>query len=208
VLSQKNEWITHHPDTDLLRVRTLLLDGKPFKPDSRDVPTWVTDPGGRYAYLIYMTEPTLYRIDLAQTADEPTIERLADLLEVKEGKTDSRCALSFGPDGHLYAAIRENNRTGFGKGMLHHLVRYDPATGKAQDLGVMAVKNPDFFDFGPGPDGKKKPWSHGYHTLPDGTLTPLHVHLALIATRSGDVYVTILAPFTLFRFEGIAKPSP
>jgi hypothetical protein len=74
------------------------------------------------------------------------------------------------------------------------------------DLGVFAVRNPTFFDFkGPqakNPDGSLRP-RHGYHTLPDGTLTPLHVILAMIVTRAGTIYATVLAPFTLLKIESV-----
>jgi hypothetical protein len=112
---------------------------------------------------------------------------------------DSRGALYVGTDQKVYAVIRTDNQTGFGTGYLHHLVRYDPKAKKHEDLGVLAIRNPDFFDFRPNPGGKPKPWSHGYHTLPDGTLTPLHCHMALIVARDGTIYVTIIYPFTLLR---------
>ena len=69
------------------------------------------------------------------------------------------------PDGRVWALIRVDNKTGFGSGYLHHLAVYDPASGKIEDRGVLAVKNPDFYDF-----AAKKPWSYGFHRLPDGTL--------------------------------------
>jgi len=81
-------------------------------------------------------------------------------------------------------------------------VRFDPKTKKSTDLGVLAVENPDFFDFVPG-----KQWTHGYHTLPDGTLTPLHAHMALLAAADGSLYVTIINPFTLLKIDAF-KPAP
>jgi hypothetical protein len=64
------------------------------------------------------------------------------------------------------------------------------------DLGVLAVKNPDYYDF-----AAKKPWSGGFHRLPDSTLTPLHAHMALLVAKDGSVYVTVLAPFTLLKID-------
>jgi hypothetical protein len=68
------------------------------------------------------------------------------------------------------------------------------------------VKNPDFFDFkGPrvrNPDGTLRP-RHGYHTLPDSTLTPLHVVIGMIVARDGTVYATTIYPFTLLNIEGV-----
>ena len=106
----------------------------------------------------------------------------------------------------MYSAVRIDNDTGVGTGYLHHLVRYDPGTNKMADLGVIAVKNPGFFDFkGPqegNPDGSLRP-RHGFHTLPDGTLTPLHVIMALIVARDGTLYATTIYPFTLLRVPAV-----
>ena len=117
---------------------------------------------------------------------------------------DSRGSVTVGPDGRVYSAIRIDNKTGFGKDFLHHLVRYTPATGAMEDLGVFAIENPDFFNFAAGPsknaDGTVRP-THGYHTLPDGTLTPLHVIMAMITTRDGTIYATTIYPFTLLKIE-------
>src|SRR5690606_21896976 len=99
---------------------------------------------------------------------------------------DSRSALAIGPDGHVYALGRINNETGFGDGYLHHLLRYNTKLNMPEDLGVLAVKNPDFYGLplsrkqavDPA-TGKARPWTHGYHVLPDGTLTPFYNHMAL-----------------------------
>lgn len=119
---------------------------------------------------------------------------------------DSRGSISIGPDGRVYSVIRIDNATGFGTGYLHHLVRLDPGTKRMADLGVIAVKNPDFFDFkGPqakNPDGSLRP-RHGYHTLPDGTLTPLHVIMAMMVACDGTVYATTIYPFTLLKMETV-----
>ncbi len=102
--------------------------------------------------------------------------------------------------------MRVDNETGFGRGYLHHLVRFNPRTNRMVDLGVVAVKNPSFFDF-QGPqvrnlDGSLRP-RHGFHKLPDGTLTPLHVILALIVARDGTVYATTIYPFTLLQITAV-----
>ena len=128
-------------------------------------------------------------------------------LMLKGEKPDSRSALTIAPDGKIYTLISVQNTTGFGKGKLHHLCRYDPNKRRHEDLGVLAVKNPDFFDFKP-TNGKKPPWSHGYHTLPDGTMTPLHNHMALIATRDNTLYATIIYPFTLLKIDAYRKEPP
>ena len=106
----------------------------------------------------------------------------------------------------MYSTVRIDNETKFGSGYLHHVVRYDPAAKALSDLGVIAVKNPGFFDFkGPqakNPDGSLRP-RHGFHTLPDGTLTPLHVVLATLVATDGTIYATTLYPFTLLRIPPV-----
>lgn len=147
----------------------------------------------------------MFRVDLSSPTGQPV--EAVNLGNRLEGKNpDSRGSLCLGPDGRVYSAMRIDNSTGFGKGYLHHLVRHDPLKSSMEDLGVIAIKNPDFFDFAAGPpenaNGTKRP-IHGYHTLPDGTLTPLHVILAQIVTRDGTIYATVLAPFTLIKIESV-----
>ncbi len=72
-----------------------------------------------------------------------------------------------------------------------------------EDLGVLAVKNPDFYDWSPLWNGQPRPWSHGYHKLPDGTLTPLHSHMGLVVGHDGRIWVTILYPYSLLKIEAI-----
>ena len=147
----------------------------------------------------------MFRVDLSGPAGKPVpATTLGNRL--KGEHPDSRGSICLGPDGRVYSAIRIDNQTGFGKGYLHHLVRYDPGTRTIRDLGVFAIRNPNFFNFkGPqakNPDGSLRP-RHGYHTLPDGTLTPLHVILAMIVARNGTLYATVLAPFTLLKIESV-----
>jgi hypothetical protein len=189
----------YDPATGKVTLRPILRDGRRFRrPDSNAIPTWNLAADRRTAYLILMNDPTLVEIDLGSAGGRSRGKLL-------EGKNpDCRCGLSIAPDG-VYAVIRVDNTTRFGAGHLHHLVRFDPKSGSTRDLGVLAVKNPGFFDFGK-PGGKRPPYSHGYHTLPDGTLTPLHHHMALIVTRDGTIWVTVLYPFTLLRIAPADLP--
>lgn len=189
------------PATGTVGVAEFASDGKTIgsADDKLGPACWAITPDARTAYLIRMSDSTLFRIDLA--ADGPKVP-VTDLGRLIEGKNfDSRGSLIVGHDGKVYALMRVNNTTGFGKGYLHHLVSHDPATKKMTDHGVLAIKNPDFFDFGPGKDGKPKPWTHGFHTLPDKTLTPLHVHMALYMAKDGTLYGTTIYPFTLMRIN-------
>ena len=168
-------------------------------------PDWRITPDGRTAYLLLLDDLRMFRVDLSGPAGKPV--RATNLGNRLKGEhPDSRGSICLGPDGRVYSAIRIDNQSGFGKGYLHHLVRYDPGTRAMSDLGVFAIRNPNFFNFkGPqakNPDGSLRP-CHGYHTLPDGTLTPLHVILAMIVARNGTLYATVLAPFTLLKIESV-----
>ena len=188
------------PKTDHVTTRPIHLDGARWtRANNSAIPTWQLDPDGRHAWLILMNDPTLLRIDLQSAGEHVTAESRGRMIEGKN--PDSRCALTVHPDGRLYALVRVDNTTGFGSGYLHHLVRYDPAGQRHEDLGVIKVANPDYFDWSPGPDGKAPPHTHGFHRLPDHTLTPLHAHMALIATRDGTLYATVIYPFTLLKVD-------
>jgi hypothetical protein len=189
------------PKTGKLGFLELASNGRPVgKADDKLGPAcWALAADARTAYLIRMSDSRLFRIDL--TAEGPKVP-VTDLGRMLEGKNfDSRGSLIVGHDGKVYALMRIDNETKFGTGYLHHLVSHDPAAGKMRDHGVLGVKNPDWFDFSPGKDGKPKPWSHGFHKLPDGTYTPLHVHMALIQAKDGTLYATSIYPFTLLRIE-------
>jgi hypothetical protein len=203
-LTRDFQLATYDPETGKTLLRDIEVDGRKWlRANNNAIPTWNLAADGRTAYLILMNDPTLLELRLEK---EGGTVKATSHGKMTEGKNpDSRCALSIAPDGRVYAVVRVDNETGFGKGYLHHLLRFDPKTSKTEDLGVLAVKNPGFFNFGPGPDGKAPPWSHGYHRLPDGTLTPLHCHMALLVARDGTIYVTIIYPFTLLRIGGIAS---
>lgn len=191
---------TYDPSTNAVTRSDILIDGAPLAANPKLGPAcWDVAADGKTAFLIRLSEGALYRIDLSADSAKATGMKLGKLLEGKN--YDSRGSLIVGPDGKVHALVRIDNETKFGTGYLHHLVTYDPAAKSMRDHGVLAVKNPDYFDFGPGADGKPKPWTHGFHKLPDGTLTPLHAHMALIQARDGTFYATIIYPFTLLRIE-------
>lgn len=195
----------YDPTSGKVTVRQIVVGGKRFvRAGNSSIPTWILSADARKAWLILMNDPTLVEIDLM--GEGKTVRAVVRGKMVKGKGPDSRSAMSLGADGRVYAVVRLDNETGFGKGQLHHLTRFDPRTGKMEDLGVLTVRNPDFFDFGPRKDGKKPPWSHGFHKLPDGTLTPLHHHMALAAGTDGTLYVTVIYPFTLLKIDAFKLP--
>jgi hypothetical protein len=186
---------TYDPVSDRISERPVLVGRERLTHGGpAAIPTWNLAGDGKTAYLILMNSPELYAIDLDSGGGPVQAVRCGRLTDAP--KPDSRSALSIGPDGRVWVLIRTDNNTGFGTGMLHRLIRYTPDTKAIEDLGVLAIKNPDFYDF-----SAKKPWSHGYHTLPDGTLTPLHAHMGMIVARDNTIFVTILYPYTLLRIE-------
>lgn len=198
----------YNPANDQVTVDELLLDGKPFQ----DVvgpkavhPDWRLAADGRTAYLQLLNDLRMFQIDLGGVAGKPVaVQSLGNRLEGKH--PDSRGSISIGPDGQVYSSLRIDNETGFGTGYLHHLVRFNPRTKQMANLGVYTVPNANFFDFmGPqakNPDGSLRP-RHGFHRLPDGTLTPLHVIMATIVAHDGSIYATTIYPFTLLRVPAV-----
>lgn len=198
----------YEPGKDRVTVDALLVEGKPFAEylgAKRVHPDWRITPDGRTAYLQLLDDLRMFRVDLTSAAGQPVIA--TNLGErIKGNNPDSRGSICLGPDGRVYSAVRIDNTTKFGTGYLHHLVRHDPMTRRMEDLGVFTVRNPTFFNFtGPqakNPDGALRP-RHGYHTLPDGTLTPLHVIMSMIVARNGTIYATTIYPYTLLKVETV-----
>lgn len=200
----------YHPATGTVSVDPLLVENGPFAEwigAGKVHPDWRITKDGTTAYLQLLNDLRMFRIDLRGEAGKPVVaENLGNRIEGEN--PDSRGSISVGPDGCVYSVIRVDNKTGFGSGYLHHLIRHDPSHRTMKDMGVMTIENTDFFDFSQGPgknsDGTPRP-THGFHRLPDNTLTPLHVVLAMIVARDGTIYATTLYPFTLMR---IAPEKP
>ncbi len=198
----------YDPKTDKVSVDPLLVEGQPFAKyvgADRVHPDWRITPDGKTAYLQLLNDLRMFRVDLTGAAGQPVVAvNLGNRIQGEH--PDSRGSISLGPDGRVYSVMRIDNKTGFGTGYLHHLVRHDPAAGNMADLGVLTVKNPDFFNFkaaqAKNPDGSLRP-IHGYHTLPDGTLTPLHVIMGMIVARDGTIYATTIYPYTLLKVETV-----
>jgi len=202
-LTRDYQLATYNPDSNMLSLRDVMAGKEKWSgARSGGPPTWRISANGTRAYLVMMSDPTLWELNLGTKGKTIIAKSYGKMLE--GSGFDSRSSMSIAPDGRVYVLFKAKNNTGFGSGALHHLLRFDPKTKKSQDLGVLTVKNPDFFNFGPRADGTKPPWSHGFHTLPDGTLTPLHVHQGLIVARDGTLYALILYPYTLLRLEGVS----
>jgi len=207
-ITRDYEIARYDPMTDKVTVDKLLVDGKPFAEvvgKAAVHPDWRIAADGQTAYLQLLNDLRMFQVDLSGAVGKAvTATSLGNRIEGKH--PDSRGSIALASDGRVYSSIRIDNETKFGSGYLHHLVRYDPKAKKMEDLGVMTVKNPDFFDFkgtqAKNPDNSLRP-RHGFHRLPDDTLTPLHVIMATIVAKDGTVYATTIYPFTLLRIEAV-----
>lgn len=206
VITKDFQLAQYDPATDKVRTRNIMVGHEDIKQSV--VPgifTWNLAADGKTAYLVMMNDPHLLKIDLSGDGDNLEARNLGKLTDMPG--FDSRSSLTIAPDGKVYVLAKVNNNTGFGAGQLHFLTCYDPHRNKIENLGLLAVKNPDFFGrpLGPGgavdDQGKGIPWTHGYHKLPDGTLTPLHAHMALVAAADGTLWATILYPYSLLRID-------
>lgn len=197
----------YNPNTGQVTVRDIVADGETLS--NVYVPHWQIGKDGRTAYLIQMQDPTLYAIDLLSPGS--VVNAVNHGLMLQGNNYDSRSSLDVGPDGKVYAVIRVDNDTGFGGYYLWHLTRFDTATEVMEDLGILAVENPQFFFDDPcavpghPATNEEHPPYYGYHMLPDGVLTPLYSVLATIVASDGSIYLTVLYPFTLFKIDGIAS---
>lgn len=196
-LTKDFQLATYDPQKGKVTLRPIDVGQRRWKPEC-EIPVWVMAQDGRTSYLVMMDDPTLLSIDLLDNGPRVRAANRGPMIEGQ--KADCRSALAMGPDGKVYAIFGIANETGFGAGKLHYLLRYDPKAKKHEKLGVLAVENPDFFSWKTA-TGQKPPWSHGYHTLPDGTLTPLWHHMALTVARDSTIYATILYPFTLLKID-------
>ncbi len=195
----------YDPDQDHASIRPITVDGKQWtRPNESSIPTWVLTSDKKRAYLTLMNDPTLLEIDLV--GDAPAI----NYGKMIEGTNpDCRCGLDLGADGNVYAVFRIDNETGFGTGYLHHLVRFQTQAKQMEDLGVLAVSNPDYFDWdATGADAQPPKFAHGFHRLPDDTLTPLHAHMSLKVTHDNTIYITVLYPFTMLQIDQYRMDVP
>jgi len=196
------EWYLarHDPRTGSTTLDEILVDGRPLR-ERVDSASSSADlrlaPDRRTAYMFRKVgdELCLVRIDLDGPPGRPVRARLIPT-PFAGRKPQARGTLAIDPAGRVYADVWVENG--------HHLVRYDPRRDVMDDLGVIAVRNPGYYDFdGPAATNEygEARYRGGFQRLTDGTLMPTDNILALHAARDGTLYATVLYPFTLLRFE-------
>jgi sugar lactone lactonase YvrE len=174
----------------------VTVDGQPVPREiGKDgaILNWETAPDGKTLYCVEMSTNQLFAFDLTASGASLPGRRLGTLLPQAKA-TDCR-ALCVSPAGKVWMGLTEQGLPG---GPRAHLVSYTPGTSAPRDHGVVGVANPDYIQLTDA-TGKQKPWHHTLRREKDGTLTPWQP-LGICAAADGSVYLTTLAPFTLFRF--------
>ena len=183
----------YDPATDKVTVRPIEVDGKPFAPGKSFIPVWILSADARKAYLVLRADPTLIQIDLLEQGAAAKAHSYGRMIEGKA--FECKAAMAMSPDGRVYAFIFADGRS--------HLARFDPKTGRSEDLGVVVVENPDFL--------KGLSGTHGFAKLPDGSgpsaLSPLY-HYGLTVSLDGTIYATAIYPLTLLRIDAFKLPPP
>ena len=169
-------------------------------------PDWRITPDGKTAYLQLLDDLRMFRVDLSGAAGQPVAAtNLGDRIRGKNpglARLDQhrprRPRLLVGPRG-------QQDRVRHGLPPPPRPPRPDdrrdgrPGRARREQPRLLRLRRrPQAKN----PDGSPRP-VHGFHTLPDGTLTPLHVIMALIVARDGTIYATTIYPFTLLKVESV-----
>jgi hypothetical protein len=185
----------YDPATGQLERLSVSVDGQPVPREiAKDgaILNWETAPNGKTLYCVELSTNDLFSFDLSAPAATLPGRRHGALLP-RARSTDCR-ALAVAPSGKVWLGLTEPSSVG----PRAHLVSYTPGAAAPRDHGVVGVANPDYIQL-TDDNGKQKPWHHTLRREKDGTLTPWQP-LGICAAADGSVYLTTLAPFTLYRF--------
>ena len=200
----------YDPRSDTLTRLKTTIDGRPpsadsllAHPESHPI-NWEVSPDRKTLYAVAMSGNQLHAYDLTAGGDVLPGRRLGPLSAGAQA-TDCR-AMCVGPDGTVWAGVAV---TFPGEGQWLHVVRYRPGDPAPNDLGPIAIGNPDYATLVDA-KGNAKPHHHGVFRLKDGTLVPRHVIMGICAASDGTVYATTLYPFTVHairvpRVAGVAS---
>jgi hypothetical protein len=152
---------------------------------------WDTSPDRKTLYAVAMSGNQLYAYDLAAPGNVLAGRRLGKLIADAKA-TDCR-AMCVGPAGEVWMGVAAT----FVDGSNYlHLVGYRPGDPAPRDYGPIAVRNPDYTTLTDA-HGKPLPFHHGMTRAADGALIPRYVIMGVCQAKSGAVYLTTLAPFTV-----------
>jgi hypothetical protein len=198
----------YDPKTDRLERLKQTIDGASPTPESHLAdPTshpinWEISPNKRTLYAVPMSGNQIYDYDLTARGDTLAGRSVAMLVP---GAVSTDCrAMCVAPNGIVWAGVDVELA---GKKKFLHLVSYKPGDSAAVNHGPLAVGNPDFTNF----TNRRReplPWHHGFYRFGDGNLLPRYTVMGICAARSGTVYLTTLAPFTLHEVRPRQVPQP
>lgn len=198
---QGGEIARYDPRSDSLIRLKQRIDGEPptqdsllAHPDTHPI-NWDISHDGKTLFAVPMNNNGLYAYDLTAEVDHLPGKKLAALLP-EATKTDCR-AMCVGPDGTVWCGVAA---TLPGQPEKLRLLSFRTAEGKFRDHGALAVSNPDFTNF-KDESGKELAWHHGFFRDEANRFQPHYSIMGICAARSGKVYVTTLAPFTLHEIE-------
>ena len=189
----------YDPAADKVEILKQTIDGKPPTPESglvkSDCISWEISPDRKTLYAVSIYTNQLYSYDLMAKGDAIPGKSLGQP-QPGAAKIDCR-AMCVGPDGTVWIGL------GSSTGEHMHLARYRPGDKAPENLGPIAIKNPDYAPM-VDKDGKPLLLRQGIVKDPDGTLWPRYYNMAICASANGKVYMTTLYPFTLLE---IAVPK-
>lgn len=188
--------LRYDPRSDKLERLPQTIDGKApapgsFLAEAEGHPiNWDITPDGKTLYAVAMSGNQLYSYDLTQTGPTLAGKSHGKLLAAAQGNTDCR-AMCVGPRGTVFAVVLGSN--------FQHLVRYRAGEKAPENLGRLAIRNPDYTEF---VDVNKKPlpWHQGLRKEPDGTQVPLY-HMGVCEGHDGLVYVTYIYPYSVMQID-------
>jgi hypothetical protein len=190
--------VRYDPKTDKVERLRQTIDGKPPTKESnlaneKGHPiNWDITPDGKTLYSLPMSTNNAYVYDLTQKGDTLAGRSLGTLVQGAKS-TDCR-AMCVGPTGTMWAAITESHSK---VGQLLHLVSYRAGDKAPRDHGPVSVSNPNFTEF-VDKQGKPLPFHGGFGKFGDVTTTK-YVILGVCETRSGDVHILALHPYSVLK---------
>jgi len=191
----------YNPDTKELDRLKQTIDGQAPPADSHLADeyshpiNWDISSDRKTLYAVPMSGNALYAYDLTSTGDTLPGRTIGPLV-VDGQRVDCR-ALCVGPTGTVWCAVTEKRDK---RHRQPYLIRYRPEKDdRPVNLGLITVSNPDFTEFHD-QDGKQLRYHHGFGKLDDSkTVVPRHVLLGVCESKTGDVYVLAISPYTVLR---------
>lgn len=190
--------VRYNPNTDRLERLKQTIDGAAPTKESNLANAeghpinWDITPDGKTLYSLPMSTNNAFVYDLTQQGDTLAGRSLGPLVP---GATNTDCrAMCVGPKGTMWAAITQMHSK---VGSLLHLVSYRSGDKAARDHGPVSVSNPNFTEFVDG-SGQPLPFHGGFMKVGDVTTTK-YVILGVCESRTGDVYILALHPYSVLK---------